>query len=111
MSSITASVTDTHEPVGYLDQIPVGEGRCFLVGDDLVAISRTRQGAVYATQASCPHRGGPLADGIVGGETLICPLHAYKFSLATGEPIGHQFGALQTYRVSVGSSGELRVET
>ena len=71
--------------VAPLGAIPEGEGRTFAVGGDLVAIFRTRTGTVFAVQAECPHRGGPLADGLTGGGALICPLHSWKFDLATGE--------------------------
>ena len=52
-----------------------------------IAVFHTRAGGVYATQALCPHRQGPLADGLIGGTTLLCPLHAWKFDLATGEAL------------------------
>jgi len=42
-------------------------------------------GALYAIEAICPHRGGPLQDGDLEGETVICPLHDYDFNLKTGE--------------------------
>jgi nitrite reductase (NADH) small subunit len=71
-------------------QIPPGEGRSFLVGDIDVAVFRTREGKFYATQARCPHRGGPLADGLTDGATVVCPLHDRIFSLASGEGIGNE---------------------
>ena len=52
-----------------------------------VAAFHTRTGQIFAVQADCPHKGGPLADGLLGGTTLLSPLHARKFELATGEPI------------------------
>ena len=69
-----------------------------------VAIFRSRNGRVYATQAQCPHRAGPLADGLLGGSTIICPLHAWKFNLETGEPI---LGTctIETYDASVDDAG------
>ena len=70
--------------IAPLTAIPEGEGRNFVVGDDPVAVFRTRAGEVFAVQGQCPHRGGPLADGLTGGGTLICPLHGWKFDLATG---------------------------
>lgn len=70
-----------------LSAIPPGEGRNFEIAGKRVAIFHTRSGQVFATQAECPHKCGPLADGLVGGETLICPLHTWKFNLKTGEPI------------------------
>jgi nitrite reductase (NADH) small subunit len=70
--------------LGSIDVIPLGEGRAFQLDDLGVAVFRQRDGNLFATQSHCPHRQGPLADGIVGGGTVICPFHAWKFDLATG---------------------------
>jgi nitrite reductase (NADH) small subunit len=70
--------------LGPIQAIPEGEGRSFEVGAKRLAVFRSRQGGVFATQAECPHRGGPLADGLLGGKLVICPLHSLKFDLATG---------------------------
>lgn len=80
--SATAGVVDHR--LGRVDQIPVGEGRTFRVGGHEIAVFRLRGGGVAATQAECPHRGGPLADGIVGLDSVVCPLHAWRFGLSTG---------------------------
>jgi nitrite reductase (NADH) small subunit len=93
--------------LGSLERIPLGEGRSFRIGDTEVAIFRTRKNEVFATQAICPHRGGPLADGIIGDGKVVCPLHAYKFQLATGEALGHTCGALETYAVSLDEDGNV----
>src|SRR5579859_5862630 len=87
--------------LGSLERIPLGEGRSFRVEDTAVAIFRTRKNEIFATQATCPHKGGPLADGIVGDGKIVCPLHTYKFQLRTGDAIGHACGALTTYVVSL----------
>lgn len=92
---------------GSLDRIPVGEGRTFSVGGVEIAVFRTRSGGVHAVQASCPHRGGPLADGIVGGDRVVCPLHAYAFDLPTGASVREGCPALKTYRVTVSSGGDV----
>ena len=95
--------------LGPVDQIPPGEGRRINVGHIPVAVFRTRSGEVYATQALCPHRAGPLADGIIGGGELHCPLHSYKFDLTTGGPIGNECKALKTYPVEIDDRGNLSV--
>jgi nitrite reductase (NADH) small subunit len=70
-------------------EIPPGEGRTVALpglggpGTD-IAVFRTRSGAVYASQASCPHKGGPLADGLLGGASVVCPLHEKVFDLTNG---------------------------
>jgi nitrite reductase (NADH) small subunit len=93
--------------LGPLDNIPQGEGRTYQVSEYTVAVFHTRQGNVYATQATCTHKNGPLADGLVGSGKVICPLHAYKFDLATGEAIGHTCQSLKTYPVSITVSGDI----
>ncbi len=98
--------------VGPLSLIPIGEGRRFEVRGQAVAVFHTRAGQVFATQADCPHQGGPLADGLVGGSTLICPLHERAFDLATGAGIGQSCG-LMTYPVRIREDGviSLRLQT
>ncbi len=93
--------------LGPLAQIPLGEGRNFMVRGTEIAVFHTRQG-IYATQAACPHRQGPLADGLIGGTTLVCPFHAWKFDLTTGEALMGQCG-LQIYPVRVTEGGDLRL--
>ncbi|MEJ2869691.1 Rieske (2Fe-2S) protein [Actinomycetospora sp. OC33-EN08] len=70
--------------LGPVAQIPLGEGRAFLVGDEPVAVFRPRSGGLHALRATCPHRGGPLADGLVDAEVVMCPLHNHQFRLTTG---------------------------
>ena len=72
--------------VAPLSAIPAGEGRTFLVCGKRIAVFHTRAGDVFATQADCPHKAGPLADGLLGGTTLVCPLHSWKWDIASGEP-------------------------
>lgn len=93
------SGTGTHV-LGPLDQIPLGEGRAFAVDGEQVAVFRLRDGTVRALAAACPHRGGPIADGTVDQQVVICPLHQHAFDLATGcSSTGAE--PLQTYRVSL----------
>jgi len=92
--------------LGPVGNIPVGEGRVYQVDDERIAVFRARDGEVYAVQADCPHRGGPLADGLLGGSTLICPLHGWKFDLKTGQALYGECG-LKTYSVSVDASNQL----
>lgn len=93
--------------LGSIQRIPLGEGRSFRIEETMIAIFRTRKNEVFATQAVCPHKGGPLADGILGDGKIVCPLHAYKFQVATGESIGNTCNDLKTYPVSVDKEGNL----
>ena len=67
----------------HIDDVPMGEGRAVTLGGRRVALFRTATGW-YALDHACPHLGGPLADGIVSDCSVICPLHARRFDLATG---------------------------
>ncbi len=70
--------------IGALDMIPRGEGRNFSAGGRTVAVFRTHRDEVFATQPDCPHLKGPLADGMMGGTTIMCPLHDRMYDLRTG---------------------------
>lgn len=91
-----------------ISAIPPGEGRNIEVLGHKIAIFHTRSGAVFAVQAECPHRGGPLADGLVGGTTLICPLHSWKFDLVTGDALFGDCG-IKTYPARVNEAGRILV--
>jgi nitrite reductase [NAD(P)H] small subunit len=65
------------------DNIPPREGRVVRVGDRPIAIFNLGE-RFCAVDNQCPHRGGPLADGIVAGNSVVCPLHGWKVSLETG---------------------------
>lgn len=93
--------------LGPATDIPEGEGRSFVVDGLVVAVFRTRSGEVFATQPDCPHRGGPLADGLVGAGQLICPLHSYKFDLATGRALGAECASLKTYPAVINGVGHI----
>ena len=70
--------------VGRVEDIPPGEGRAFVAGSAQVAVFRLRDGSLHATQAACPHAGGPLADGQTDPKVLVCPLHLYAFRWTDG---------------------------
>lgn len=104
------SAATTRHGLGPVDAIPLGEARVFRVDGREVAVFRCRSGAVYATAAECPHRGGPLADGLVGNHSVICPLHGFVFDLRTGDAPGRECARLVTHPVIVGADGELTLE-
>lgn len=84
--------------LGPVDFIPLGEGRAYAIREFTIAVFRQRDGRLFAADNTCPHRGGPLADGIVGGGKVICPLHARKFDLTTGQ-CAEENTAIRTYAV------------
>jgi nitrite reductase (NADH) small subunit len=95
--------------LGPVDQIPVGEGRAFAVDGRQIAVFRLRDGSVRAVAAVCPHRGGPLSDGIADGRVVICPLHNYTYDLVTGAEVANGGVAVRAYSVFVDDCGEVRL--
>jgi len=86
----------------HCHDIPVREGRAVKVGHREIAIFNLGD-RFLAVNNACPHKGGPLADGIVAGSSVICPLHAWKISLETGKELKGQNGSscVETYRTRV----------
>ena len=87
VSELTVSApvaTPRAHAVGRVEDVPPGEGRTFVVGDTQVAVFRLRDGSLHATQAACPHAGGPLADGQTDLDVLVCPLHLYAYRWSDG---------------------------
>jgi len=92
--------------LGPVEAVPLGQGRTYEVDGRTIAVFRQRDEQLFATQQACPHRGGPLADGIIGDGKVICPLHARKFDLKTGASIEGDCCAIQTYPIRV-EEGEI----
>ena len=84
MSLTSAAPSTTGHVVGRVDDVPPGEGRAFVAGGVQVAVFRLRDGSLHATQAACPHAGGPLADGQTDPDVLVCPLHLYTYRWSDG---------------------------
>ncbi len=79
------SATSQIVNLGSVKKIPLGQGRCYIMEGEEIAVFRQRDGRLFATQNRCPHRQGPLSEGICGAGKVICPLHAHKFDFATGQ--------------------------
>lgn len=78
--------------VGAVTDIPVRGARRVPTPDGDVAIFRTGDGRAFALMDRCPHKGGPLSQGIVHGHAVACPLHNWSIELATGEAMGADRG-------------------
>jgi NAD(P)H-dependent nitrite reductase small subunit len=66
-----------------LEHLPVGESRCIELGDVQVGLFRNPDG-LFAVDNVCPHRGGPLHEGMVTGDSVTCPWHQWQFQLDDG---------------------------
>jgi nitrite reductase (NADH) small subunit len=91
-----------------VEDIPVGLGRAFHVAGHAVAVFRSRTGSVFAVANRCPHRGGPLADGMMVGDQVVCPLHAFRFDGSTGACDQAGTCGVTTYPVEV-ANGSVRI--
>lgn len=87
--------------IGALDDIPQRGARVLKTKLGCVALFRTHEDKVFAVEDRCPHKGGPLSEGIVHGASVTCPLHNWVFSLETGQAQGADEGRINTYEVKV----------
>ena len=83
--------------IGAITDIPLRGARIVKTELGCVAVFRTDDNEVFATSDRCPHKGGPLSEGIVHGRKVTCPLHNWVFSLETGEAKGADDGQIATY--------------
>lgn len=67
-----------------VDEIGVGQGTLIERDGVTIAVFNAGGGRFHATSPTCPHEDGPLAEGWLEGDAVICPWHGYDFELATG---------------------------
>lgn len=87
--------------VARLDAIPRLGARVVRIGDQPVALFRSSSDEVFALLDRCPHRAGPLSQGIVHGNCVTCPLHDWVIDLASGEAMGPDEGKTASFPVRV----------
>lgn len=88
--------------VGPVDQLPALGARTLPVqGGKEIAIFHTANGDVYALINQCPHKQGPLSEGIVHDTTVTCPLHNWRISLIDGKALGDDVGCVPTIPVKI----------
>ncbi len=96
--------------IAALDDIPRRGARVVKTAHGCVAVFRTAQDRVFATDDACPHRKGPLSEGIVHGTAVTCPLHNWVIDLQTGRARGADEGRVNTYEIKV-ENGRLLLDT
>lgn len=82
--------------IGQVSDIPQRGARCIKTPHGKVAVFRTGDGRLFAIDDHCPHKGGPLSEGIVHGASVTCPLHNWVISLETGKAQGADGGSVRT---------------
>lgn len=87
--------------IAALNDIPRRGGRVVKTIAGCIAVFRTNDDQVFALDDACPHKNGPLSEGIVHGTAVTCPLHNWVIDLATGSAKGADEGQVNTYQVRV----------
>ena len=88
--------------LGILTDIPLRGARTVQIeGQKEIAVFRTGDGEVFALVNECPHKKGPLSQGIVHGHSVACPLHNWNIALRTGEAQGEDKGCTPTIAVKL----------
>ena len=85
-----------------LDDIPRLGARVLQRGSAIpIALFRTGADKVFALLDRCPHRGGPLSQGLVAGDRVVCPLHGWTIELSGGQAVAPDEGCAQSYAVEL----------
>ncbi len=84
-----------------LDEIPQLGSRVIKTDTMEIAVFRTAADEVFAVKNACPHKAGPLSEGIVHGNSVTCPLHNWNIDLASGEALGPDEGCTNTFPAKV----------
>jgi nitrite reductase (NADH) small subunit len=87
--------------IGSVEDIPQRGARCVKTPQGKIGIFRTHDDRIYAIEDHCPHKGGPLSQGIVHGAAVTCPLHNWVISFETGKALGADEGAVKMIPVRV----------
>jgi nitrite reductase (NADH) small subunit len=102
-------MTTNWTEIGALGDIPRRGARVLKTPHGCIAVFRTHDDRVFALEDRCPHKGGPLSEGIVHDAGVSCPLHNWVISLETGEAQGADSGRARTYPVRV-ADGRLLID-
>lgn len=106
MSTCAKEEQTTNEDINWINvaalkDIPPLGSRVITTEDMSIAVFRTASDEVFAVKDACPHKGGPLSQGIVHGTSVTCPLHNWKIDLASGEALGPDEGCTNVFPTMV----------
>ena len=87
--------------IGGVDDIPLRGARVVKTPFGCLAVFRTGDDGVFALEDRCPHKDGPLSQGIVHDRFVTCPLHNWVISLETGQAQGADEGEVRTYPLRI----------
>lgn len=87
--------------IGALEDIPAQGARVVRTAQGCIAVFRTADDRVFALEDRCPHKGGPLSEGIVHGDRVTCPLHNWVFDMNSGAAQGADEGMVRTFATRI----------
>jgi nitrite reductase (NADH) small subunit len=87
--------------IAKLEDIPPLGSRVLVTDTMKIAVFRTADDRVFAIKDQCPHKQGPLSQGIVHGTTITCPLHNWKIDLASGQALAPDEGCTNIFPVKI----------
>lgn len=87
--------------IGKVEDIPQLGARVVQTQQGNVGVFRTADNEIFALRDECPHKQGPLSQGIVHGKRVTCPLHNWNIELASGEAVAPDEGCTASYPVKV----------
>ena len=96
--------------IGSVDDVPLRGSRVVTTPRGDIAIFKAADGRIFALWDKCPHKGGPLSQGIVHGHSVTCPLHNWVIGLETGEVKGPDQGCARKVKCKV-ESGTVFIES
>lgn len=98
------ALTQDWVAIGSISDIPRRGARCVRVGSMTIAVFRTEDDRLFALEDKCPHKHGPLSQGIVHDGCVTCPLHNWVIALETGQAQGADEGRTRVFPVRFDSA-------
>ncbi len=92
-----------------LEDVPLLGSRVLKTGTIDIAVFRTSTNEVYALENKCPHKGGPLSEGLVHGKQVTCPLHSRVLNLDNGTVVAPDVGCVRTFATRV-NEGRIKLK-
>ncbi|PLY05981.1 MAG: nitrite reductase (NAD(P)H) small subunit [Arcobacter sp.] len=83
------------------NEIPLMGSRKVIIGEEEIALFKTKSGYIFAINNICPHKQGKLSEGLVHESVVTCPLHNWDIDLASGEALGNDSGCTNVYETKI----------
>lgn len=84
-----------------VENVPSMGSRTVLINNTEIALFKTKEGSIFAINNTCPHKQGKLADGLVHGNNVTCPLHNWDIDLRNGKALGDDHGCTNIYESKI----------